>query len=426
MQRYVAKHKGSLWLAMIFLFVVAVVIPGMTFAQATGANEVAGTIASPNAPKDPAAAAAQAAAIAEYWTPENMRSAKPYPMPARYVSPDQLQPAAAGLPPGPPGAQPGYNPKDPNSTPNSAPLTFDALEDLALSRSMAGADSVAPATAGYPSAHTTWEYQGAYRVYPVSPIGKLFFTQGGGNWVCSASLIGYRHVVTAGHCVHSGNNSGTGWSTNVMFCPSYDSSQGGVNPVTGCWTTNDVFTTTAWYSSSGEADADLGMAVYGNVGTIINNYPGSALGYLGYGWNWGIGQHENMFGYPSADRPANDHNEFADFNGGKIYATGAEEAGYTFNWGSYPDSKVLGTTQTPGCSGGPWVFRWGKNYINHWNNNYVNGVNSHQRCWDANPPCADRYMEITSPQFIYYGKGCGGAAPWGVVDTIFCVFSQRP
>jgi hypothetical protein len=113
MERYLPRHKGSLWLAKIFLFVVVMVIPGMTFAQATGGKEVPGTIASPNATKD--------AAGAEYWTPERMDSAKPYPMPARRVSPDEIHPAPGGLPPGPPGAQPGYNPKDLNSTSNSAP-----------------------------------------------------------------------------------------------------------------------------------------------------------------------------------------------------------------------------------------------------------------------------------------------------------------
>ncbi|MFZ1575265.1 MAG: hypothetical protein WAT36_08550 [Chromatiaceae bacterium] len=169
------------------------------------------------------------------------------------------------------------------------------------------------------------------------------------------------------------------------------------------------------------------MAIYGNSGTVRNDYPGNIAGWFGYAWNWGVGQHEEMFGYPAADRPANDHNEFADFNGGKIYATSAEEAGYTINWGTYHDSKFLGTTQTPGCSGGPWVFRYGKKYLNTWNSNAVNGVNSHQRCWDANPPCADRYLEISSPQFILYtGDGNCTLPNCGVVDTIVWTLNNYP
>ncbi len=406
-------RAGSITAVMIFLFVVAIVIPGVTFDQATAAT--AGTIVSPLAPRNASEAAAQAAAIANYWTPERMAAAQPYPMPKIYVRPGALKDAAAALPPGPPGAQPGYNPQDKNSSKVTYPQTFDRSADPVLSRSRAGSGSVAPASAGYPSANSTFEYQGGYRVFPPSTIGKLFFTQNGGGYVCSASLIGYKHVVTAGHCISDGSGN---WSSSVMFCPSYDSSQGGVNPVTGCWTTNAVATSSAWHYNA-EADADIGMAIYGNSGTIINNYPGTALGWLGYAWNWGIGQAIMMFGYPQADRANTAHNVYTDFNGGKIYTTAAEEAGYTINWGgSYPPSKFIGTTQTPGMSGGPWVKQWGRKYISTWNGNYVNGVNSHLRCWDAG--CTDLYLEVSSPQFTYTGGDCSGG---GVVDVIKCVIN---
>jgi hypothetical protein len=65
----------------------------------------------------------------------------------------------------------------------------------------------------------TWN-QGNTLVYPVSVVGKLFFTQRGQNFVCSASVIHRDTLATAGHCVHDGSNSAAGWSTNVLFCPS--------------------------------------------------------------------------------------------------------------------------------------------------------------------------------------------------------------
>jgi hypothetical protein len=408
-------RAGSITAAMIFLFVVAIVIPVVMFDQA-----FAETNGSPFAPKNASERAFQAAAIANYWTPERMAEAKPYPMPKIYIRPGELQPAAASLPPGPPGYQPGYNPKDKNSMNYIYPQTLDQSADTVLSRSLAGSSSLTPASVSYPSVHTTFEYQGGYRVFPAAPIGKLFFTQNGGNYVCSASLIGYKYVVTAGHCLHDGSNSPDGYSTNVNFCPSYDISQGGANPVTGCWATNDVHTTPLWYSSA-EPDADIGMAFFGSSGTKISNYPGYAVGWLGYAWNYSIGQSIMMFGYPSADRAETANNEYADFNGGKIYVTAAEEAGYTMNWGSWANSKFIGTTQTPGTSGGPWVVRWGKKYINTWNGNYVNGVNSHLRCYDSG--CTDLYREVSSPQFIRNTGACGGG---GTVDFIQCVMSGHP
>ena len=43
------------------------------------------------------------------------------------------------------------------------------------------------------------------QAYPHRVIGKLFFTiPGAGNYVCSASVISYRLIATAGHCVASG------------------------------------------------------------------------------------------------------------------------------------------------------------------------------------------------------------------------------
>jgi hypothetical protein len=369
---------------------------------------------------------ATAAAIAEYWTPERMASALPrtVPPPAA-LGPTLEGQAAQEVPTLPPGVTRGYDPEDPGDPPASGTAAIaEAL--LQATGALPNADLIqppAPASAVYPSAHTTYEFQGKYRTYPRSPVGKLFFVLNGGNWVCSASLIGYRHVVTAGHCVSDGAGH---WATSVMFCPSYDISQGGVNPAVGCWTTNTLTTATRWLSFA-EPDADIGMAIYGSSGTVHANYPGYVAGWFGYGWNWGVGQHEEMFGYPAADRPGNAHNEYADFNGGKIYVTSAEEAGYTADWGDYHDSKFLGTTQTPGCSGGPWVFRYGIKYIGTWNSNAVNGVNSHQRCWDANPPCADRYMEISSPQFIAYTSDGNCTLPnCGVVDTIHWTFGQYP
>jgi len=418
MVRRIVQQQRSLWLGIALLVIAVAMVPVSTLAQSAGQEQTSGTVVSPHAPKNALEAATQEKAIAEYWTPERMQSAKPYPLPKVYAGPEKMTAGALSVPPGPPGIQPGYNPNDPNSKPFSEPIIFDAdVAPLDLDAAATALDDAASLSASYPSAHTTYQFQGRYLTYPRSTVGKLFFSQAGGNWVCSASLIGYKYVVTAGHCVNSGPDSGSVWSTNVMFCPSYDSSQGGVNPVTGCWTTNTLTTTTRW-RYYGEPDADLGMAVYSNNGTLHSSYPGDVCGHLAYAWNFGVGQHEEMFGYPSADRPNSSHNDYANFDGGKIFVTSAEEAGYTINWGTYADSKFIGTTQTPGCSGGPWIFRYGMKYYYTWNSNAVNGVNSSGRCWDY-PTCNDLYVEVSSPQFIKYTSDGNCTLPnCGVVDTI--------
>jgi len=77
---------------------------------------------------------------------------------------------------------------------------------------------------------------------PTSTNGKVFFTEGGLNYVCSgtALLSGNKSVVwTAGHCVNDG--AGT-FVTNWAFVPAYAD---GSAPY-GTWTARRLLTTSGW------------------------------------------------------------------------------------------------------------------------------------------------------------------------------------
>lgn len=56
--------------------------------------------------------------------------------------------------------------------------------------------------------------------YPWSANVKLFFSQGGSYYVGSGVLIDPLHVLTAGHCVHSG--PGGDWSSDMIVVPAYE------------------------------------------------------------------------------------------------------------------------------------------------------------------------------------------------------------
>ena len=72
---------------------------------------------------------------------------------------------------------------------------------------------------------------------PVKHIGKVFFTLGGANYVCSANSVSSRNkstVSTAGHCVFDGPGA---VATKFIFVPAYVN---GPAPY-GKWTANALY-----------------------------------------------------------------------------------------------------------------------------------------------------------------------------------------
>jgi V8-like Glu-specific endopeptidase len=214
-----------------------------------------------------------------------------------------------------------------------------------------------------------WDWFGKYR--PISPfnlensenraisaVHKMFFSApGGGDFVCSSSTIGIDAAWTAGHCVHNGDGVAGNFSTNVMFCPSYDSAQGGINPNVGCWGAEALTTTTGW-ALDGNIELDLGGADASD-----NPVNGPHVGPIGNVTGWvpfiyadttGFGAFNDAwaaFGYPAAPP----------FNGGKMHVCSSG-----FGYIDDSDAAAAGTSISIGCdmtggsSGGPWYLWLGK------------------------------------------------------------------
>jgi len=170
--------------------------------------------------------------------------------------------------------------------------------------------------------------------------GKVLFTLGTSNYVCSASAVvdslgGYSLVLTAGHCVY--DDVANAFATNWVFFPAYED-----NPVLSCAGSDRCFTAMGLVTTEGWADRDFehdyAFAVIAPRSGVLLE---SGYGTQGIAFNQGERLGVYSFGYPHA-RP---------FNGNDlIYCAGtAKDDPY----GS--TTQGLACKMTGGSSGGPWL-----------------------------------------------------------------------
>lgn len=184
-------------------------------------------------------------------------------------------------------------------------------------------------------------------------IGKVFFTLGGSNYVCSGNAVDHVAdridspdvVSTAGHCVSDGVGKHASF---FAFVPSYDPTK--AMTAQPNFVASDFFTTEQWDAQGSDKwDYDVAFAkVSGYGGQTLEQYvggsgtdiafsptePGAAL------TDYGLTVH--AFGYPAA-RP---------YDGTKLVSC----------WGTTTDDYVGGSgdyrlrcNMTGGSSGGPWL-----------------------------------------------------------------------
>lgn len=370
----------------------------LPLADAATAQEVAVSAA---ASRSEAEAQAVAQAVQDYWTPERMQSAEPREIPAA-VTTESASRTAAPVLTGPPGMVNGHPPGGGVYTPKVRVFEPGGRQAEGTPQSW-GTAPINPLNGPY-GPFQRWTMEGNYLGGMRGIHGKLFFTLGAGNYVCSATVIGRSTVATAGHCVSDGFGT---WATNVLFCPSYYNGAGGVHPSRGCWPWVDAWTSTAWFLN-GNPDHDYACIITATTGTHIANKIGNVTGWAGRAWNWPSEQPVITFGYPAA----------SPFPGNVIQQTASTE---WYNWDASPGgqvSKVIGSDLTGGASGGGWFLGWrapGAETVDTDNNQFtdpagvggpwINGVNSHKRCIVNcnNPPSASAgvfWQEMTSPPFL--------------------------
>lgn len=191
----------------------------------------------------------------------------------------------------------------------------------------------------------------ALRATPVDHIGKVFFTMGGFNYVCSGNAVTSENestVATAGHCLNEGPGA---YATNFIFVPGYDN---GKEPY-GRWTARDLHTTPQW-KTSGDIAFDTGFAVMNpnEDGETLTDVVGSSDVVFGID----RGLEYTSYGYPAS----------TPYNGAQLWSC----AGTATNDLTNPKFETQGIpcTMTGGSSGGPWLLDDGvQNSINSYGYN---------------------------------------------------------
>ena len=200
---------------------------------------------------------------------------------------------------------------------------------------------------------TSSEVTTPYTQQPTSTHGKVFFTLGGSDYVCSgtALLSPNKSVVwTAGHCVNEGPGD---FATNWEFVPAY---KDGSAPL-GVYVASDLVTSSAW-ATQGDFSYDFAAAVVEPSGSTALT---DRVGGRGIAFNTARSQTYTSYGYPAAPP----------FTGERLWTCNSplQRSDNSAN----PPTLGIGCDMTGGSSGGGWIV--GNNLVSENSYGYSNQPN---------------------------------------------------
>ncbi|MCC7279328.1 MAG: trypsin-like serine protease [Chromatiaceae bacterium] len=278
--------------------------------------------------------------------------AQAMPLPTVDESPIDLMGEALRQPDSAPMGKPVYSPGAPGTglpSPMQVPLEQDAVTSELFLEEGAGVEPQEFGTGGVPYTTSRVDTVGnnVSKTYPYSAAGKLYFKDGAGNFVCSASLIKRGVIVTAAHCVSLfGANR---FYTNFQFVPAKYKT---LAPF-GVWTAESISIKTSYFNGT-DPCAVRGIVCANDVAVIrlapqSGAFPGTRTGWFGYGaGGYGFTPNNlaliNQLGYPVS------HD-----SGNIMQRTDSQGVVSPSN----SNNTVWGSRQTGGSSGGPELVNLG-------------------------------------------------------------------
>jgi V8-like Glu-specific endopeptidase len=290
----------------------------LALAFATG-----GSAAAPPAADASSLVAKAPAKVRDYWTAARMRAAVPavvpsVPAPDATTGPDRLGPGADRVGP---------------------------RRVVAPTRPTAASASSVDAKRG--GLHKRVRHT---RKYPNRTHGKVFFTSGAVDYVCSGTVVrapSHSLVWTAGHCVYEPDVLGGGFVRNFEFVPGY---RKGHKPF-GEWPAQKLQSTSQWKNSGGLFSADGTPYDEGAATLAARNgkHIQDVVGARGIAFNTKRNHTYRAYGYPAEAPPA-------EFDGRHLFSCTSQYGGADHGFGNPPPMRIT-CDMTGGSSGGGWVVK---------------------------------------------------------------------
>ena len=193
--------------------------------------------------------------------------------------------------------------------------------------------------------------------YPYRATGKLYFKIGTSTFVCTASLIKPGVLVTAAHCVFNYGQQNNGWYNSFVWCPANTSSSGGVY---GCYNAGwQRILGTYWNGT--DVCTQTGVVCNDDIATLLvlpkdGVYAGNVVGWYAYGWNGYSYRASSFLGNVTTVQLTQLGYPVAFDSGYQMERT--EAVGWYFTSGNLKNTQI-GSAQTGGSSGGPWLANFG-------------------------------------------------------------------
>lgn len=190
--------------------------------------------------------------------------------------------------------------------------------------------------------------------FPWRAAGKMFMKFGDSTFVCTASVIRKGLLVTAAHCVHNFGQDQAGFADAITFEPARHEAS---RPF-GTWTAREWWIPTVYFDGTDVCSPQApGIVCENDIAVVVlEKLDGKS-----------IGEETGMYGFPEDDDDFG-YTTFLEQKAGQITQLGYPSKNFdgdkmirtdSLGYWDDPNNVIIGSNQTGGSSGGPWLMNFG-------------------------------------------------------------------